>query len=70
MVGSITTIMIAHRLSTIKNADKIYVINKGKLHEEGNHETLLQNYPGGIYAGFVEKQKSAEENNHEDTTAA
>lgn len=40
-LGSITTIVIAHRLSTIKSADKIYVLNKGKIIEEGNHESLL-----------------------------
>ena len=36
-----TTIVIAHRLSTIKNADMIYVIEKGQIIEQGNHETLL-----------------------------
>lgn len=38
-----TTFIIAHRLSTIKNADKIYLLEKGKIIEEGNHETLIQN---------------------------
>ena len=37
-----TTFIIAHRLSTIKNADKIYLLEKGKIIEEGNHETLIQ----------------------------
>lgn len=37
-----TTIVIAHRLSTIINADKILVIDKGKLIEEGTHEELLK----------------------------
>ena len=37
-----TTFIIAHRLSTIKNADRIYLLEKGKIVEEGNHETLIQ----------------------------
>lgn len=38
-----TVIIIAHRLSTIKNADKIIVLENGKLIEEGSHEEILQN---------------------------
>jgi len=43
-----TTVIIAHRLSTVKNADRILVFRRGKLVEEGDHETLLQK--GGYYA--------------------
>ena len=43
-----TVIMIAHRLSTIKNVDKIYVINNGKIEEQGTHEELINN--NGIYS--------------------
>jgi ATP-binding cassette subfamily B protein len=43
-----TSIVIAHRLSTVKNADRIIVLDQGKIIEEGNHEGLLAQ--GGEYA--------------------
>lgn len=43
-----TVIMIAHRLSSVKNVDKIYVVENGRIVEEGNHHTLIDN--GGIYS--------------------
>ena len=43
-----TSIIVAHRLSTIKKADRIIVIDKGKIVEEGNHENLLGK--NGYYA--------------------
>ena len=49
-----TTIVIAHRLSTIKNADMIYVIEKGSIIEQGNHETLLAK--NGEYAKLYNMQ--------------
>ena len=54
-----TTIFIAHRLSTIKNCDRIYVMDKGKIVEEGTHRELIT--LGGKYAYLV-KQQSLEEN--------
>lgn len=43
-----TVIMIAHRLSSVKNVDKIYVVENGRIVEEGNHHTLIDG--GGIYS--------------------
>jgi len=45
-----TTIAIAHRLSTIRKADRIIVIHKGEIREEGQHENLIKT--GGIYATY------------------
>ena len=50
-----TTIVVAHRLSTVKNADKIVVIDGGKIAEEGTHEALMEN-ENGIYKQLYELQ--------------
>jgi subfamily B ATP-binding cassette protein MsbA len=46
-----TTIVIAHRLSTIENADRILVMNEGKVVESGTHQALLaqQGYYSKLY---------------------
>ena len=49
-----TVIVIAHRLSTIQNADKIIVVNDGKIAEEGTHTELLQQK--GAYASLYAMQ--------------
>ena len=49
-----TTLVIAHRLSTIHNADKIFVIQKGKLIDSGNHSELIKNC--NYYKLLYEKQ--------------
>jgi len=51
-----TIIIIAHRLSTIKKADKIIVLEKGKLEEEGSHLELAQSQ-GGLYQKLINLQK-------------
>lgn len=48
IMGNTTAIIIAHRLSTVRNADRIIVLQEGKIIEEGSHEQLLEQ--GGHYA--------------------
>ncbi|MBW6459716.1 MAG: ABC transporter ATP-binding protein/permease [Bacteroidales bacterium] len=52
-----TSIVIAHRLSTIKNADTILVMEKGRIVEQGNHDTLLR--AGGLYKRLHDLQTFA-----------
>lgn len=52
-----TTIIIAHRLSTINNADKIVVLDDGKIVEQGNHDELLQR-KGRYYSLYNQEQRN------------
>lgn len=52
-----TVIMIAHRLKTVRNAEKILVLNDGKIVQEGKHDELIEKE--GIYADFVNGRKEA-----------
>ena len=54
MMQNRTSLVIAHRLSTIQNADKIVVMEAGKIIEVGNHHTLLDQ--NGVYANLVNMQ--------------
>jgi subfamily B ATP-binding cassette protein MsbA len=55
MMQNRTSIVIAHRLSTIRHADEIIVLQKGKIVERGNHESLISQ--NGFYKRLVEMQE-------------
>ena len=54
LTESCTTFVIAHRLSTVKNADRIYVIERGRVVETGSHSELTKS--GGLYARLARAQ--------------
>ncbi|MBI3239197.1 MAG: ABC transporter ATP-binding protein [Flavobacteriia bacterium] len=55
-----TTVIVSHRISSLRNADKILVMEEGKVVETGSHETLMQS--AGLYAQMYEKQLMESEN--------
>lgn len=59
IMGQCTTLVIAHRLSTIERADKIYVIDGGRVVESGNHTTLKNS--SGLYAKMLAKDFATDE---------
>jgi len=54
-----TSIVIAHRLATVKNADRIVVMNQGRIVEQGTHKELI-GFKGGHYAKLYEVQFAEE----------
>jgi ATP-binding cassette, subfamily B, multidrug efflux pump len=54
-----TTILISHRVSTVRGADRIYVLDHGRVVEQGRHEELITR--GGYYADLHQKQLLEEE---------
>lgn len=54
LIRNRTSVIVAHRLSTIKNCDRIIVISKGKIIEDGSHSTLIQNK--GHYYNLYKRQ--------------
>jgi ATP-binding cassette subfamily B protein len=62
-----STLVIAHRLSTVRDADKIVVLEAGRLVEQGNHQELLTR--GGLYAHLVSAQLIAASGNQDGAQA-
>jgi len=58
-----TTFVIAHRLSTVQQADRIYVLDHGRIVEQGNHAELLAQ--GGLYRYLYDIQFGEERNGRE-----
>jgi ATP-binding cassette subfamily B protein len=50
-----TALVIAHRLSTVRTLDRILVFDRGRIVEDGDHETLLSN-PSGHYRRLFDRQ--------------
>jgi ABC-type multidrug transport system fused ATPase/permease subunit len=63
-MGHRTTVMIAHRLASVKAADKIIIMGKGRILEEGNHE-LLMSRVGGAYRQLIEAQNIGSDESYE-----
>jgi ATP-binding cassette subfamily B protein len=63
-----TALIIAHRLSTIKSADRILVVHKGEIWEQGSHEELLAQ--GGLYARLYDLQYRFQERESSGESAA
>ena len=59
MISGRTSIIIAHRLSTIRNCDRILVMEKGKIIEDGSHEELIA-FRGHYYGLFTHQARKAE----------
>jgi ATP-binding cassette subfamily B protein len=54
-----STVLVSHRISTVKNANRILVIDHGKIIESGTHEQLIN--MGGTYASLYEMQQLEEQ---------
>lgn len=54
-----TLIMIAHRVSTLQNVDRIYVLDRGRIIEEGTYQALLNNHNSQFWSLYFQNQENA-----------
>lgn len=59
LMVSRTSVVVAHRLTTIEGADKIAVVKKGRVVEDGTHAQLLD-IPNGKFAALIQARKCSE----------
>jgi ATP-binding cassette subfamily B protein len=62
-----TTIVIAHRLATVRSADRIIVMDEGRIVEQGDHDSLIAK--NGLYARLADLQFSSAETGSSKITA-
>ena len=62
-----TTIVIAHRLATVRSADRIIVMDEGRIVEQGDHDSLIAR--NGLYARLAELQFNSAETSRSKTNA-
>jgi len=55
--SGMTVVIVAHRLSTVRSADVIYVVDEGRIIEQGSHEELIAN-DAGAYSALIRRQMS------------
>ena len=55
-----TVLIVAHRLSTVRNADVIFVVQDGRVIEQGNHDELTED-PDGAYTTLISRQMRAQQ---------
>lgn len=58
--SGMTVVIVAHRLSTVRSADMIYVVDEGRIIEQGSPVDLISN-EGGAYSALVRRQMSTSE---------
>jgi ABC-type multidrug transport system fused ATPase/permease subunit len=55
-----TVVIVAHRLSTVRNSDVIYVVEEGRIIEQGGHDELVAN-EDGAYSALIRRQLNAQD---------
>ncbi|MFL6693550.1 MAG: ATP-binding cassette domain-containing protein, partial [Ramlibacter sp.] len=63
--GKVTVVAIAHRLSTVRDADRIIVLNHGRIAESGTHDALME-IAGGIYQRLYQLQQLEEDGDEDE----